>query len=257
MSRLLITFLLFFISLFTSNELKSEVQGYIAANEHHKLTTLDLFDEGLFDLVESGLTTFDFVKVRQQLLAIQSDIDIYSKQQQAFYWYNLAISNRHLNLPSDKVIPHIERALSFSPNIDSQQYFKILIKAIDLLTDYQHYEKLIVRLEQLRELTKAELDPLTLRLPQRYENLKARAYYQTGQLPEAERYLNQLIVEAEENNRQQNVNWYILLSHIHHINKNKEQEIALLRKQFELFPSVKLEKELVYLQKNQILDNGE
>jgi hypothetical protein len=175
MSRLLITFLLFFITLFTSNELKSAVQGHIAANEHHKLTTLDLLDGGLFDLVQSGLTTIDFTKVRQQLLAIQSDIDVYSKQQQAFYWYNLALSNRHLNVPSDKVIPHIERALSFSPDIDSQQYFKILIKAIDLLTDYQQYEQLIVQLETLRELTKNELDSLTLRLPQRYENLKARA----------------------------------------------------------------------------------
>lgn len=218
---------------------------------------MDLLDGGLFDLVQSGLTTIDFTKVRQQLLAIQSDIDVYSKQQQAFYWYNLALSNRHLNVPSDKVIPHIERALSFSPDIDSQQYFKILIKAIDLLTDYQQYEQLIVQLETLRELTKNELDSLTLRLPQRYENLKARAYYQTGQLPEAEHYLSQLIDEAEQNNRQQNVNWYILLGHIHHINKNKEQEIVILRKQFELFPSIKLEKELVYLQKNQILDNGE
>jgi tetratricopeptide (TPR) repeat protein len=257
MSRLLITLLFFFISLFISNELKSEVQGLRLAKEYNKLTTLDLLDEGLFDLVQSGLTTIDFTKVRQQLLAIQSDIYIYSKQQQAFYWYNLAISNRHLNLPSDKVILHIERALSFSPDIDSQQYFKILIKAIDLLTDYQQYEQLIVQLEQLRELTKSELNPLTQRLLQRYENLKARAYYQTGQLPEAELYLNQLIDEAEKSNSRQNVNWYVLLGHIHQMNKNKEQEIAILRKQFEFFPSVKLEKELVYLQRNQTFDNGD
>jgi hypothetical protein len=89
MSRLLITLLFFFISLFISNELKSEVQGLRLAKEYNKLTTLDLLDEGLFDLVQSGLTTIDFTKVRQQLLAIQSDIYIYSKQQQAFYWYKL------------------------------------------------------------------------------------------------------------------------------------------------------------------------
>jgi hypothetical protein len=41
------------------------------------------------------------------------------------------------------------------------------------------------------------------------------------------------------------------------MNKNKEQEIAILRKQFEFFPSVKLEKELVYLQRNQTFDNGD
>ncbi|MEP7703714.1 hypothetical protein [Paraglaciecola sp. 25GB23A] len=140
--------------------------------------------------------------------------------------------------------------LSFSPDINYYQHFKILVKTIDLLNVYRYFLDLIVYIEQLRELTKNELDSLTLRLPQRYENLKARAYYQTGQLPEAERYLGQLIDEAEQNNKQQNVNWYILLGHIHHINKNKEQEIVILLKQFELFPSIKLEKELVYLQKN-------
>jgi tetratricopeptide (TPR) repeat protein len=240
-----------------SNELKSEVVEHRPAEEKNLAHTLDLLDEGLFDLMQSGLTTFDFAKVRQQLLAMQSDIDVYSKQQQAFYWYNLAISNRHLILPSDKVIPHIERALSFSPDISHQQYFKILIKAIDLLTDYQQYEQLIIQIEQLRVLTKNELNPLNQRLPQRYENLKARAYYQTGRIQEAELYLSQLIDSAEEHNSQQNVNWFILLAHIHHMNNNKEQEIVILRKQFALFPSIKLEKELVYCQNNHTLDNRE
>jgi tetratricopeptide (TPR) repeat protein len=240
MSRLLITFLLFFISLFSSNELKSEVQDHNLAEEHNKVTTLDLLDEGLFDLVQSGLTIIDFTPVRLQLLAIQPDIDAYSKQQQAFYWYNLAISARHLTLPSDEVIPHIKRALSFTADLDSQQYFKILVKTIDLLSDYQLYEELIVYIEQLRELTTNQLDPLTQRLPQRYENLNARAYYQTGQLDEAELYLNQLIDEAEKSNSQQNVSWYILLGHINYMKKNKEQEIAILRKQFMLFPSAKV-----------------
>ncbi|WP_340678599.1 hypothetical protein, partial [Paraglaciecola sp.] len=78
--------------------------------------------------------------------------------------------------------------MSFTFYVNTQQHFKILIKAIDLATDYQQYYRLISYIEQLRELTTNELNPLSLRLPEQYENLNARAYYETGQLAEAELY---------------------------------------------------------------------
>ncbi|MDP5029417.1 hypothetical protein, partial [Paraglaciecola sp.] len=113
---------------------------------------------------------------------------------------------------------------------------------------YQQYELLKTYIEQLRQLTLIELDPVTQRLPEEYENLKARAYFQTGQLEEAELLLEQLISQAESHNSPQNINWYSLLSQIHHVNKDDVKRFAILQKQMIFFPSKKLEEEIVALQ---------
>jgi tetratricopeptide (TPR) repeat protein len=227
------------------------VQENKSFNEIEQIGKLVLLDEVLFDLVSSGLSALDFNKVQTDLLSMQQDIQTYQREQQAFYWYNLAVCSRQLHLSSEQVIPHIEKALSFTPDVNAQQHFKILTKAIDLATDYQQYYLLISYIEQLRELTKNELNPLSLRLPEKYENLNARAYYETGQLVEAELYFTLLIGEAEKNHSPHNVNWYTLLGAIHQIHKDTDKEVSVLRKQLELFPSLNREQHLVWLLNDQ------
>lgn len=219
--------------------------------EYQANEVLALLDESLFDLVSSGISRVDFANVHTELLALQPRLLSYSTQQQAFYWQNLAICSRQLILPSDQVLPHIQQALSFAPKLKQQQHFKILDKAIELAMTYQHYELLLNYIEQLRQLSKDQLDPVTLRLPEEYENLRARALYQTGQLVEAELSLTLLIDEAEQKSSPQNVNWYSLLSSIHQTNKESDKQISVLRKQLELFPSLNREQYLAYLLKNE------
>ncbi|WP_340678600.1 hypothetical protein [Paraglaciecola sp.] len=231
-----------------SVNVKSETQENRSFIEIEQIDELVLLDEVLFDLVSSGLSTIDYKKTHANLLSIQPSVLTYRSEQQAFYWFNLAVCSRQLHLSSDQVMPHIEKALSFTPDVNAQQHFKIIIKAIDLATDYQQYYLLISYIEQLRELTKNELDPLTLRLPEKYETLNARAHYETGQLAEAELYFTLLIDEAEKNHSPHNVNWYTLLGAIHQIHKDTDKEVSVLRKQLALFPSDNRKKYLASLQ---------
>ncbi|MGO4894395.1 hypothetical protein [Flavobacterium sp. W21_SRS_FM6] len=247
MSSLLSTITLFAVVYFLSADLKSEVQE---SQTFKKISPTDaLTDERLFDLISIGISKVDKQQLRADLLSIQPQVNELDNQAQAFYWYNVAISARLAGLSSYEVITPIQTALSFNKMLSPHQQFKMLVKAIHLCRDYQQYELLITYIEQLRQLTLNELDPATQRLPEEYENLKARAYFQTGQLEEAELLLEQLISQAESHNSPQNINWYSLLSQIHRVNKEDVKRFAILQKQMIFFPSKKLEEEIVALQR--------
>lgn len=224
------------ISLF-SGETESQVAETSSIDESQHSVPLRLVDERLFELVSSGLANVNIKQVRAELIAIQANVEQLNKAQQAFYWFNLAVSSRLMTLASNEVIPHIQKALRFISDISQQQHFKILLKAIHLASDYQQYALLINYIEQLRTLTNNELDPASKRLPEEYENLKAWAYYQLGNFDEAEVYFNQLITEAQLKGTEHSKNWYVVLSAIYQNNKNVDKEIAILSKQYELFPN--------------------
>ena len=207
-----------------------------------------LFDETLFDFTLSGVSRVDYAELRENLLAVQASVESLTHQQQAFYWYNLALASKSLALPSTQTIPPMNKALSLAEGLEPQQHFKILTTAIDVYFAYQQHDLVLQSVEQLRTLTQHELDPQTKRLPVKYENLRAFALYQSGMLKEAETSYSQLILEAEEQGSERDVNWYTLLSAIYHINKNVTEELAILRKQLAVFPSNSVQARITFLQ---------
>lgn len=195
-----------------------------------------LLQSGRFNSAIAGLTEIDFLEVRGTLLAMQSEITHYPKDQQAQYWYYLAVSAWQLGLTSDQVIPNIEKTLSFSDSLENYELFQILMNAKDMARDYRHFQHAISVIERIKQLAGERPDSKDLLIPSPVDADYAIAHHEIGEHKKAICLLNNLILLTEMAGDKPVRYWFQVLSSSQELSGDIAGAIETLKKQINIYP---------------------
>jgi len=215
---------------------------------HTPIYDSTLLHSGRFNAAIAGITELDFSSVRSTLLAMQPDITYYPEAQQAQYWYYLAVSAWQLGFSSDKVIPNIEKTLTFSDSLEDYELFQILMNAKDMARDYVHFHHAINYIERIKQLVGERPDTNGLLLPSPVDADYAIAHHQIGENNKAISYLNSLISLTEMAGDKPVRYWFQVLSSAQVITGDIAGAIKTTKKQINIYPHRNSDMHLEYLE---------
>jgi tetratricopeptide (TPR) repeat protein len=195
-----------------------------------------LLQPGRFNAALSGLTEIDFSEARNTLLAMGSEIENYPDEQQAQYWYYLAVSAWQLGLSSDQVIPNIEKTLSFSESLEDFVLFQILMNSKNMARDYRHFHLTINYIDRIKQIVGERPEQNGLLIPSPVDADYAIAHHEIGDNNKAIGFLKRLILHTEMVGDKPARYWLQVLSSAQVESEDIEGAIKTLRKQIEIYP---------------------
>lgn len=207
-----------------------------------------LLRSGRLNTALSGLSEIDYLAVKNELLLIQSDINQYPKQQQAQFWYYLAICGWKLSLPSEHVLPHLDKALSFSDSVADYTLFKILMQSKDIARDYRDFKKLIDYINKIKQLVGENPDPQGADIVSSVDAIYGIAHNEIGEYEKAIGYLNNLILLTEKAGKKPVRYWFQVLASAQKSNDDLLGAINTVRKQLTYFPHSNTQMYLEFLE---------
>lgn len=196
----------------------------------------ELLQSGRFNSALSGLTNVDFLATRHTLLSMQSEIHLYPKNQQAHYWYYLAISGWKLGLSSEHVIPSIEQSLSFRDSIEDYELFQILMNAKNMTRDYGHFHHVIKFIDNIKRLVGKRPNTNDTVLVSPVDADYAIAHYKIGENHKAIVYLQNLISLTVISGDKPVRYWFQILTSAQELTGDTAGAIETLKKQIALYP---------------------
>lgn len=207
-----------------------------------------LLQSGRLNAALSGLSEIDYSAVKNELLLMQSDINHHPKQQQAQFWYYLAVCGWKLSLPSEHVLPHIDKALSFRDSVADYTLFKMLMQSKDIARDYQNFAKVIDYINEIKQLVGENPDPQRADVVSPVDALYGIAHHQIGEHAKAVGYLNRLILLTEKTGDKPVRYWFQVLASAQKSNGDLLDAINTVRKQLTYFPHSNTQTYLEFLE---------